>query len=316
MGWRAGSLCPVSRFRQKIIGKFREKALLSKRLSEEILNESDDSLLDKLHLTEKNYFKRATVLLFHPDPEKYVTGAFIKVGYFKNDADLVFHDEIHGDMFTMVDKTMELLLAKYLRGEISYRRIQRIETYPVPEAALREALLNAVAHKDYGSAVPIQISVYDNKIMFWNPGTLPDGWTVKTLTEKHASPPHNPDIANALFRAGMIEAWGRGIEKISQACLESGSSRFEIQHEPNGLWLIFFFPGGKTSAETTVETTVETPDAIIRLMAEKPDITLAEIAAHIEKSVRTVERAAAKLKKEGKITFKGPKKGGRWEILV
>ncbi len=303
-------------FDKKIIEKFRKKALLSKRLSEETLNESDDSLLDKLHLMEKDYFKRAAVLLFHPDPEKYITGSFIKVGYFKNDADLVFHDEIHGDMFTLVDKTMELLLAKYLRGEISYRGIQRIETYPVPEAALREALLNAVAHKDYGSSVPIQISVYDNKIMFWNPGTLPDGWTVKTLTEKHASQPHNPDIANALFRTGMIEAWGRGIEKISQACLESGSSRFEIRYEPNGLWLVFYFSGGQGSDKTTVETTVETADAIIRFIAEKPDITLAEIAAHIGKSVRAVERAAAKLKKEGKITFKGPKKGGRWEILV
>ena len=203
----------------KTINTFREKALLSKRLPKEILNESDDSLLDKLHLTEKDYFKRATVLLFHPDPEKYITGSFIKIGYFKNDADLVFHDDIHGDLFTQVDKTMDLLLTKYLHANISYRTVQRIESYPVPEAALREVLLNAVAHKDYGSSVPIQISVYESKVMFWNAGTLPDGWTIDTLTKKHSSQPFNPDVAGVLFRAGMIEAWGRGIEKISQGRL-------------------------------------------------------------------------------------------------
>jgi ATP-dependent DNA helicase RecG len=245
-------------FDKKTISIFREKALLSKRLPAEILNDSDSSLMDKLHLKEKTYFKRASILLFHPDPEKYVTGSFIKVGFFKSDADLLFHDEIHGNLFTQVDKTMDILLTKYLHARISYKGVQRIESYPVPEKALRESLLNAVAHKDYGSSIPIQISVYDNKVMLWNPGTLPEGWTVDTLIKKHSSQPFNPDIADVFFRAGMIEAWGRGIEKISEACLESGTARFEIEYEPNGLWMIFHFSDSEVDTKTTVETTVKT----------------------------------------------------------
>jgi len=70
---------------------------------------------------------------------------------------------------------------------ISYEGVHRIETYPVPEEALREALLNAVAHKDYASAIPIQISVYEDKIMLWNPGQLPQDWTVDKLKGKHES---------------------------------------------------------------------------------------------------------------------------------
>ena len=59
-----------------------------------------------------------------------------------------------------------------------------METFPVPEDALREAVLNAITHKDYASGTPIQISVYDDKIMLWNPGQLPPEWTVERLAER------------------------------------------------------------------------------------------------------------------------------------
>ncbi len=307
----------------KVIDLFRKKALLSKRLSVDILNEPDNLLLDKLHLTEANYLKRAAALLFYPDPEKFIGGAFIKIGYFENDADLIFQDEIHGDLFVQVNKTMEFLLTKYLRAIISYQGIQRIESYPVPEAALREALLNAVAHKDYASSIPIQISVYDDKIMFWNPGALPAGWTVETLTRKHASQPFNPDVANVFFRAGMIEAWGRGIERVMKECVDAGISSPDLKFEESGLWIIFYFtkrPGkSKTTVETTVKTTVETTkktsELVIQLLIANPELTLAEISGKIGKSLRAVERAVAKLKRVGKIRFIGPKKSGYWEVL-
>ena len=62
--------------------------------------------------------------------------------------------------------------------------------------------------------VPIQISVYSNKINFWNEGQLPENWTAKARLEERASQPNNPDKANALFRSGYIESWGRGTIKI------------------------------------------------------------------------------------------------------
>ena len=91
-----------------------------------------------------------------------------------------------------------------------------------PKDAVREALLNAIAHKDYSGGVPIQISVYTDKIIIWNEGQLPENWTVKNLQEKHASRPDNPDIANALFRSGYIESWGRGTLKIIRECKQAG----------------------------------------------------------------------------------------------
>ena len=111
---------------------------------------------------------------------------------------------------------------KYIKAPISYEGINRVETYEYPKDAVREALLNAIAHKDYSGGVPIQISVYTDKIIIWNEGQLPENWTVKNLLEKHASRPYNPDIANALFRSGYIESWGRGTLKIIRECKQAG----------------------------------------------------------------------------------------------
>jgi ATP-dependent DNA helicase RecG len=134
-------------------------------LDSAVLREKSLGLIEKLHLLDGKYLKRAAVLLFHPDPEQFVAGAFVKIGYFRSNVDLLYHDEIHGDLFTQVRSTMDLLLTKYLKASISYRGIQRVESLPVPEAALREAVLNAILHKDYSPATPVQISVYADKLI-------------------------------------------------------------------------------------------------------------------------------------------------------
>jgi len=151
---------------------FRKKAIKRKRLEPELLEESDKSLIGKLLLTDGDYLKRASVLLFHPKPEKYVAGSYIKIGYFKSDSDLIYQDRVDGSIIEQVDKTIDLIFTKYLKAYISYDGIQRVETYPVSQLAFREALINAIVHKDYGSLTPIQISVYDDKLLIWNAGEL------------------------------------------------------------------------------------------------------------------------------------------------
>lgn len=114
-----------------------------------------------------------------------------------------------------------------------------METFEYPKDAIREALLNAVAHKDYSGGVPIQISVYKDKILIWNEGQLPDNWTIETLLEKHASKPFNPDIANALFRSGYIESWGRGIAKMTEQCFNYGLPAPIFMFKSSGFWVEF-----------------------------------------------------------------------------
>ena len=208
--------------KQETFDFFRKRAFKSQRIEEDILTDSNEHLLENLQLKENDFLKRAAILLFHSNPENFVTGSYIKIGYFETDDDLKFQDEIHGNLFEQIEKTMDLLFTKYIKAAISYEGINRVETYEYPKDAVREALLNAIAHKDYSGGVPIQISVYNDKIIIWNEGQLPENWTVKNLLEKHASRPYNPDIANALFRSGYIESWGRGTIKIIRECKQAG----------------------------------------------------------------------------------------------
>jgi ATP-dependent DNA helicase RecG len=153
---------------------------------------------------------------------KYFISSYFKIGKFGiSDSDLRFQDTIKGNIFEMVDRVMRLLKERYLVSAISYDGIQRVEKLVYPEAALREAILNAIVHKDYTDST-IQLSVYDDKLILWNPGKLPDDLPIEKLKEKHASRPRNKHIAEVFFRAGYIESWGRGIDKILTACREDG----------------------------------------------------------------------------------------------
>ncbi len=211
----------VAELKQDTFDFFRKRALKSQRIEEDVLTDSNELLIENLQLKENTFLKRAAILLFHPKPEKFITGSFIKIGFFESDDDLKFQDEIHGNLFEQIEKAMDLLFTKYIKAEISYEGINRIEKYEYPKDAVREALLNAIAHKDYSGGVPIQISVYNDKIIFWNEGQLPDNWTIESLLTKHPSKPFNPDIANTLFRSGYIESWGRGTLKMIKECIDA-----------------------------------------------------------------------------------------------
>jgi len=303
--------------------RFRRRAARSKRLGPEVLHEDDPGLIEKLRLAEGTYLKRAAILLFHPDPERFFTGAAVKIGYFETESDLRYHDEVRGDLFTQVAKTTDLLLTKYLKAAISYEGIQRVETYPVPESALREAVLNAVVHRDYAVPAPIQIRVYADRLRIWNPGELPEDWSEAKLLGEHPSQPYNPDIANAFFRAGEIEAWGRGIQRVLDACRDAGTPKPRIWVEPGDLWVEFPFSAayldslttGGTAPEAREKTREKTREKVLFLIGEHPSITTAALANQIGITAKGIEWQLGKLKAEGRIRRVGPAKGGHWEVI-
>jgi ATP-dependent DNA helicase RecG len=230
---------PISELKQETFDFFKERGIDSNRLDEKSRNDTLEQLLNNLKLIDEGCLKRAALLLFHPDPEKFVTGAYVKIGFFRSESDLQFQDDIHGNLFEQVEKTMELLLTKYTRALISYKGLSRIETYEYPKDALREALLNAIAHKDYAGCTPIQIRVYGDRIKIWNEGQLPENWTVADLLKEHSSRPYNPDIANAFFRCGYVESWGRGIEKMTEQCAAAGLPVPIITNKGSDFWITF-----------------------------------------------------------------------------
>jgi ATP-dependent DNA helicase RecG len=249
---------------------------------------------------------------------------------------------------------VEILLSKYLRAAISYQGIHRVERLPVPEEALREALLNAIIHRDYSVGAPIQIRVHDDRLSIWNPGELPEGWSLEKLLEPHASRPHNPSVANAFFRAGEIEAWGRGIQRILAACQEDGAPEPQIVYQPGDLWFEFPFSAayldiipvgtgshglggrvgdsdgerdGDTDGERDGDTDGErdgdrvgedltaNQQRILDLLADNPRMAASELAQIVGITKRNIEHNVAVLKKMGRLKRIGPAYGGHWEVL-
>ena len=177
-------------------------------------------------------------------------------------------------MFHQVKNTLDLLLTKYLKAVISYEGIVRVETFPVPRAAL-----NALVHLDYAVTAPVQIRVYEDCLRMWNPAVLPEGWTMDTLLGAHASSPYNPALANAFFRAGEIEAWGRGVERIFAACRTAGVSEPVLRYEPNDMCLEFMFDAAylkvlRAGQKQNPQVTEQVTEQVERLIAALNNQTL------------------------------------------
>jgi len=222
------------------IEAFKKGATTSKRLP--FINDENDieQILDNLLLIENGQFKRSAVLLFGKNPCRFFINAFVKIGRFgKTDDDLKFQEVIEGNIYQLADKTLEMLDRKFLVSPISYQGLQRIEGWEYPYEAIREIILNAIVHRNYMGA-PIQISVYDDKLMVWNEGSLPDDMTIDDLKKKHSSRPHNPILAGAFFKGGLIEAWGRGTIKIINECKKSGLPEPLIKSESGGISITIF----------------------------------------------------------------------------
>jgi len=297
---------------------FRKKATRSRRIDEETLSVSNESLLHHLHLTEGEQLKRATALLFHADPEKYITGAYVKIGFFETDSDLIYQDEIHGNLFQQADKTLDLLFTKYLKARITYEGITRVETFPYPEKSLCEAVINAIVHKEYSSGIPIQIKVYENKLIIWNDGQLPLDWTLNDLLTSHPSKPNNPDVANAFFRAGMIESWGSGIERIIQHCVADGLAEPIFNIAFGGLQIEFIASQEFLSInmEMTVGKTVGKNMAftLLEIIKADPKANTPLMMTDTGLSRRGVEYQLGILKEAGVLTRIGSRKQGSWKI--
>ena len=299
---------------------FRKQAILSKRMDEKDLNMTNEQLLDSLGLIKDGKILRAGMMLFHQNPEKWINGSYIKIGFFESDSEISYMDEIHGSLISQADKVIDLIFTKYLKANISYEGVTRIETYPFPKAAIREAVYNAIVHKNYATQIPIQISIYKDKLYISNDCILPSGWTVETLMGKHRSKPFNPNIANGFFRAGFIETWGRGIEKICEACRNYGTILPEYTVYLEDIMIKFeALNTAKNTAKNTANSSKnkieENTPIVLEFLKQYPKTTQKNIIENLNISKRTLERIISLLKEDGYIERIGNNRSGYWKIL-
>ena len=303
---------------------------------------STKEVLKKLHLLTKEGLTHAALVLFGKNPGEFFPNLFVKIGRFgENKVDMRFQEVCEGNLIQLLGDVMEMLEKKFLIKPVRFEDINRIEELEYPVDALREMLLNALVHRDYLGSMT-QIKVFDDQLDIWNAGQLPEGLTIKKLFQTHESIPRNPLIAQVCYHAGYIDSWGRGIEKIADACKQTGMPAPSISKRMSGVAVALMKTRVKTPVktrvktpvetpvktpvktrvetpvktrvETPVETRVKTPEAVLQALKKDSSLTLAEVADRIGKSVSAVERAAKKLDDQGKIKYIGPQKGGHWEI--
>lgn len=222
------------------IRSFLKKAISKERIPASAAEESIPLLMKRLNLlTKDGELTHAAILLFGKRPYAISPTTSFKIGRFgKRSSDLLFQDVIDTNLLTMVERVMDKLKDRYLIRPISYKGLERMEPLEYPEAALREAVLNSIIHKNYASTW-IFLRVYDDRLELWNPGELPEELTVEKLREDHSSYPRNPNIAEVFFKAGYVESWGRGTNRIIEALVEAGLPEPIIEEDMKGLRVTF-----------------------------------------------------------------------------
>jgi ATP-dependent DNA helicase RecG len=228
---------------------------------------------------------------------------------------------------------MDTIFTKYFKGLIRYEGIQRIDEYPMPREVLREAVLNAVVHRDYSTGNPTHIKIYKDKLIIYNDCQFPLGLQPESLLKGSGSKPHNPLIANAFFRSGQIEAWGRGIEKMKKGCATDSLPEPKFEFAPTTFSVHFQIRNNNAEARKDIYSVsqggindgindginsgiTEARQKAIDLMRADPRINTQQIADALGIGLRAAESHVRALKGAGLVQREGAKKNGRWIVKL
>ena len=177
----------------------------------------------------------------------------------------------------------------------------------------------------------IQMHVYDDRIEIWNYGNLPEGYDADTLYANHPSRPRNPKIAGTMFKAGFIDTWGRGYNKIYTGFKNKGLPIPTVAEHFGGVQIVIersFFKHlnrnvgndvgnnvGNDVGNTTQKKIAERYSAIKELMKSNPYITAIQLSEKLAVSDRTIERDIAKLQEDRRLNREGDRNRGRWIVI-
>jgi len=185
-----------------------------------------EKALAHLNLLDNGSPTHAAVLLFGKEPQRFLPTSEVKCMHFHGSTvrkPIPSYQIYKGTAFELVDQAVDFVLSKINR-HIGTRAesVQAPATYELPKEAVTEAIVNAVAHRDYTSNASVQVMLFADRLEVWNPGELPPSLTPERLREPHASIPRNPLIAEPLYLARYIEKAGSGTLDMIDRCGEAG----------------------------------------------------------------------------------------------
>ena len=272
---------------RQAIDYFLRKGIEVGRISGDAYTSSTEAVLRSLNLiTEEGQLKQAALLLFGKNPKRFFVSCDFRIGRFRNDeSDLITQDVVEGNILQMVNRIIELLRSKYLLSPIHYEGITRIEQLEIPEDVLREAICNAIVHRDY-MGVHTQMKVYDDCIMLWNDGKLPE--------EKMGLP--EPKIENHVSGTLITIYRNVGVNGTNNTNNVGNMSETNV--------------GNMSETNLT-----ERQRFILSSIKKNPLITGKEMSETLSVTQRTVERDLSAMQKAGIIRHEGKVNAGVWVVL-
>ena len=220
------------------VRSFLRTARAKGRLSVFNGDEPIEKVFERLGLMENGKINNAGILLFGKNPQKYFDYARVRVVRLKDNITIIGDRWIDGNLFNQFREAEEAI-KNFINVRYEIKGFEREDIWDYPLEAIREAIANALLHRDYLRPVNVQIKVYDDKIWFYNVGGLPEEWNIKKLLSSHASMPRNPTIFNIFYLAGIVESVGSGIERMMKALKKAGLPELNIEASQLDFTLLF-----------------------------------------------------------------------------
>jgi len=201
---------------------FLRKAKYERRLELDVEIPVRESL-EKLKLLKEGVPTNAAILLFGRSTQKFFTQSETRCARFKGTKPLEFIDMkvFGGNIIDQREDVVEFV-KEHIKLHAKIVGMERIETWEYPIDAIREAITNAICHRDYEISANVQVRIFDDRIEIWGCGHLPDPLTVEDLKQRHISILRNPLVGKCFFWIKFIEQWGTGTNRIIDSCLNHG----------------------------------------------------------------------------------------------
>jgi ATP-dependent DNA helicase RecG len=184
--------------------------------------DEDEELLQRLYLLKSGQFTNASLVLFARDPLAWSPNLALRIiSYAGAKQGKSLHEQtLHGPAIRVLKQAISVIQQQTgISGHFKTDQLEREDRPAYAVYALREALVNAMAHRDYEAVSgQLRVEIFPDHLMIQNPGTLPEGWTVRDIIRKEESHPPNPDIARVFHLRGLMERLGLGGRKLDEAC--------------------------------------------------------------------------------------------------
>lgn len=203
-------------------------------------NETPLQVLEKMELVKKGRPTWAALLLFQKRPQRYLSQASVHCGRFKDKTVVIDDSVIEGTIIEQITATISFIRKNTKVRFVITGAPAREEVWEYPLDALREAIINAVCHRDYTIPSHIEVRIYDDELVVWSPGRLPVGVTVEDLYKNHhASVLRNKGISEVFYDIGLIEKWGRGTVEMRKALIVAGLPEPRFEEYQHGFQVVF-----------------------------------------------------------------------------